>query len=79
MAKTRLQEKYLSEVVKALTDKFQYKNVNEIPKVEKVIINMGVGEAVANAKALETAVSELVIIAGQKPVITKAKKSIAAF
>ena len=79
MAKTRLQEKYLSEVVKGLVDKFQYKNVNEIPKVEKVIINMGVGEAVANAKALETAVSELVIIAGQKPVITKAKKSIAAF
>ena len=79
MAKTRLQEKYLSEVVKGRVDKFQYKNVNEIPKVEKVIINMGVGEAVANAKALETAVSELVIIAGQKPVITKAKKSIAAF
>ena len=79
MAKTRLQEKYLSEVVKGLTDKFQYKNVMEIPKVEKVIINMGVGEAVANAKALETAVSELVTIAGQKPVITKAKKSIAAF
>ena len=79
MAKTRLQEKYLSEVVKGLVDKFQYKNVIEIPKVEKVIINMGVCEAVANAKALETAVSELVIIAGQKPVITKAKKSIAAF
>ena len=79
MAKTRLQEKYLSEVVKGLVDKFQYKNVNEIPKVEKVIINMGVGEAVANAKALETAVSELVTIAGQKPVVTKAKKSIAAF
>ncbi|MER2138504.1 MAG: 50S ribosomal protein L5 [Succiniclasticum sp.] len=79
MAKTRLQEKYLSEVVKGLVDKFQYKNVNEIPKVEKVIINMGVGEAVANAKALETAVSELLVIAGQKPVITKAKKSIAAF
>ena len=52
MAKTRLQEKYLSEVVKALHDKFQYKNVMEIPKVEKVVINMGVGEAVGNSKAL---------------------------
>ena len=79
MAKTRLQEKYLSEVVKALTDKFQYKNVMEIPKVEKVIINMGIGEAVANSKALDSAVAEMVTIAGQKPVITKAKKSIAAF
>jgi large subunit ribosomal protein L5 len=79
MAKTRLQEKYLSEVVKGLMDKFQYKNVMEIPKVEKVVINMGVGEAVANSKALETAVADMTIIAGQKPIITKAKKSIAAF
>ena len=79
MAKTRLQEKYLSEVVKALHDKFQYKNVMEIPKVEKVVINMGVGEAVGNSKALEAAVADMTQIAGQKPVITKAKKSIAAF
>lgn len=79
MAKTRLQEKYLSEVVKGLQDKFQYKNVMEIPKVEKVIVNMGVGEAVANSKALESAVADMTQIAGQKPVITKAKKSIANF
>ncbi|MDY6028670.1 MAG: 50S ribosomal protein L5 [Acidaminococcaceae bacterium] len=79
MAKTRLQEKYLSEVVPALQDKFQYKNVMEIPKIEKVVINMGVGEAVANSKALEAAVADMTTIAGQKPVITKAKKSIAAF
>ena len=79
MAKTRLQEKYLSEVVKGLQDKFQYKNVMEIPKIEKVVINMGVGEAVGNSKALESAVADMTQIAGQKPVITKAKKSIAAF
>ena len=79
MAKTRLQEKYVSEVAKALHDKFQYKNVMEIPKIEKVVINMGVGEAVGNSKALESAVADMTMIAGQKPVITKAKKSIAAF
>ncbi|WP_405380524.1 50S ribosomal protein L5 [Phascolarctobacterium sp.] len=79
MAKTRLQEKYLSEAVKGLQDKFQYKNVMEIPKIEKVVINMGVGEAVGNSKALESAVADMTQIAGQKPVITKAKKSIAAF
>lgn len=79
MAKTRLQEKYVSEVAKALHDKFQYNNVMEIPKIEKVVINMGVGEAVGNSKALESAVADMTMIAGQKPVITKAKKSIAAF
>ena len=79
MAKTRLQEKYLSEVAKAMHDKFQYKNVMEIPKIEKVVINMGVGEAVGNSKALESAVADMTQIAGQKPVITKAKKSIANF
>ena len=78
MAKTRLQEKYVSEVVNGLVDKFQYKNVMEIPKIEKIIINMGIGEAVANSKALDAAVSELITIAGQKPVVTKAKNSIAA-
>lgn len=75
----RLQEKYQKEVVPALTEKFGYKNVMQLPKIEKVIINMGVGEAVTNSKALETAVAQLTQIAGQKPVITKAKKSIAAF
>ena len=79
MAKTRLQEKYLSEAVKGMMDKFKYKNVMEIPKIEKVIINMGVGDAVTNSKALESAVADLTAISGQKPVITKAKKSIAAF
>ena len=79
MAKTRLQEKYLSEAVKVLMEKFNYKKVMEIPKIEKVVINMGVGEAVGNSKALESAVADLTAISGQKPVITKAKKSIAAF
>lgn len=79
MAKTRLQEKYLSEAVKGMMDKFNYKNVNEVPKLEKVVINMGVGEAVTNSKALDAAVADLTIIAGQKPLITKAKKSIAVF
>ena len=79
MAKTRLQEKYLSEAVKGMMDKFKYKNVMEIPKVEKIIINMGVGEAVTNSKAMESAVADLTTISGQKPIVTKAKKSIAAF
>jgi large subunit ribosomal protein L5 len=79
LAKTRLQEKYLSEAVKGMMDKFNYKNVNEVPKLEKVVINMGVGEAVTNSKALDAAVADLTIIAGQKPLITKAKKSIATF
>ena len=76
---SRLNEKYSNEIRQALQDKFQYKNVMEIPKIEKVVINIGVGDAVGNAKALESAVSDLTIIAGQKPVITKAKKSIANF
>lgn len=79
MAKTRLQEKYLSEAVPALQDKFKYENVMQLPKLEKVVINMGVGEAIANSKALESAVGDMTKIAGQKPVITKAKKSIANF
>ncbi|MDR2006096.1 MAG: 50S ribosomal protein L5 [Acidaminococcales bacterium] len=78
-SKPRLQEKYLSEAVKGLTDKFGYKNVMQIPKLAKVIINMGVGEAVGNSKTLDSAVADLTVIAGQKPVVTKAKKSIAAF
>ena len=75
----RLKEKYQIEVMKAMMEKFGYQNVMEIPKVEKIIINMGVGEAVGNPKALDAAVGDMTIIAGQKPVITKAKKSIAAF
>ena len=75
----RLQEKYQNEVAKAMTEKFGYKNVMQIPKVEKIIVNMGVGEAVANPKALDAAVSDLTIIAGQKPVLTRAKKSLAAW
>ena len=76
---TRLQEKYRAEVVPALQQKFQYKNVMEIPRLEKVVINMGLGDCKDNAKALEVAVSELTTIAGQKPLVTKSKKSIANF
>ena len=76
---TRLKEKYLAEAVPALQQKFGYKNPMEIPRLEKVIINMGLGDTKDNAKALEVAVVELSQIAGQKPLITKAKKSIANF
>ena len=75
----RLKEKYLAEAVPALQQKFGYKNPMEIPRLEKVIINMGLGDTKDNAKALEVAVDELSQIAGQKPLITKAKKSIANF
>jgi len=75
----RLQEKYQKEVMSALTEKFGYKNVMQVPKVEKVIINMGVGEAVGNPKALDSAVNDLTIISGQKPILTRAKKSLAAW
>ena len=75
----RLQEKYINEVVPALTEKFGYKNVMELPKIAKIIINMGVGEAVGIRKALDAAVSDLTIIAGQKPILTRAKKSLAAW
>ena len=75
----RLQEKYQKEVVPALTEKFGYKNVMQLPKIEKIIIYMGVGEAVGNPKALDSAVSDLTIISGQKPLLTRAKKSLAAW
>ena len=75
----RLQDKYRAEVAPALQQRFAYKNVMEIPRLEKVVINMGLGDCKDNAKALETAVAELTIIAGQKPLVTKAKKSIANF
>ena len=75
----RLRETYKTDVFPALNEKFQYKNVMEVPKLVKVTINMGLGEAKDNAKLMEGAVEELAIISGQKPVITKAKKSIANF
>ncbi len=75
----RLKEKYENEVRPALQEKFKYKNVMEIPRLEKVVVNMGVGEAIANPKCLENAVEELTAITGQHPVITKARKSISNF
>ena len=76
---TRIKEKYLAEAVPALQQKFGYANVMQIPRLEKVIINMGLGDCKDNAKALESAVAELTQIAGQKPLVTKAKKSVANF
>ena len=76
---TRLHERYVNEAVPALQQKFGYKNVMEIPKLVKVIINMGLGDCKDNAKALEAAVAELTQISGQKPQVTKAKKSVANF
>ena len=75
----RLRETYNNEVFNALKEKFQYKNVMEVPKLVKITINMGLGEAKDNAKVMESAVEEMALISGQKPVITKAKKSIANF
>jgi len=75
----RLKDKYQSEVVPALVDRFKYKNVMMVPKVNKVIINMGVGAAVQDAKAMDSAVKDLTAISGLRPVITRAKKSVAAF
>lgn len=75
----RMKAKYNQEVSEALKKRFEYKNVMEIPRLEKVVINMGVGEAIQNPKALDAAVSDLAKISGQKPIITKAKKSIASF
>ena len=75
----RLRETYNNEVFNALKEKFGYKNVMEVPKLTKITINMGLGEAKDNAKIMESAVAELALITGQKPVITKAKKSIANF
>ena len=75
----RLKETYNDVVFKSLIDKFGYKNVMEVPKLEKITINMGLGEAKENAKLMETAVEELALISGQKPVVTKSKKSIANF
>lgn len=75
----RLQEKYQKEVVPELTKKFGYKNVMQLPKMEKIIINMSVGEAVSNPKALDSAMEDVKLISGQKPIVTRAKKSLAAW
>ena len=75
----RLQEVYNEQVIPKMMEKFGYKNIMEVPKLEKIVINMGVGKAKENAKILESAVADLTIIAGKKPIITKAKKSVANF
>jgi large subunit ribosomal protein L5 len=75
----RMKDRYLNEITPALMQKFNYTTVMQVPKIEKVVINMGVGEAVGNSKILDVAVDELQRIAGQKPVVTRAKKSIAGF
>jgi large subunit ribosomal protein L5 len=75
----RLFEKYKSEVVSALIQKFSYKNIMQVPKLEKIVINIACGDAVGNSKALDAAVNDLTAIAGQKPLITRAKKSLAAW
>ena len=76
---SRMQDKYTGEVAPALMQKFSYKSVMQIPKLEKIVVNIGLGEAKENAKALDSAVADLMAITGQRPVITKAKKSVAAF
>ena len=75
----RLKEKYLNEVVPSLKEKHNYKSIMEVPKLEKIVINMGVGDATTNSKLLEAAVADLTQIAGQKPLITRARKSIDVF
>jgi len=75
----RLRDYYIKEVVPSLVREFNYKNRMQVPKLEKIVVNMGVGEAIQNIKALESAVADLTMIVGQKPVITKARKSIATF
>ena len=79
MAIPRFKEKYQQEVIPALQKEFSYTNPMSIPKLEKIVLNIGLGEAIQNAKAIDAAVGDLATISGQKPVVTKAKKSIAAF
>jgi len=74
-----LKERYVSEAVPALKSEFGYKNVMQVPRLEKIVVNIGLGEALANAKAIDAAVGDLSLITGQRPVVTKAKKSIATF
>lgn len=75
----RLQDRYREDIVPELMQQFSYKNVMQVPKLEKIVVNIGLGEAIQNAHALEAAVGDLATITGQKPVVTRAKKSIAAF
>ena len=75
----RLKEKYLKEIVPSLQKKYNYKSVMEVPKLEKIVVNIGVGDATTNSKLLDAAVADLELITGQKPVVTKARKSIAGF
>ena len=75
----RLQEKYSKEIVPSLREKYSYENVMQLPKLDKIVINMGVGDATSNSKLLDAAVADLMAITGQKPVVTKAKKAIAGF
>ncbi len=79
MANTRLEQAYKNEILKALMEKFGYKNPMQVPKLEKITLNIGLGEAKENSKLMDTAIEELKLITGQKPVVTKAKKSIANF
>lgn len=76
---SRLQERYRQSIMPSLLSEFKYDSVMEVPKLDKIVINMGVGDAVSNSKLLDDAVNELTVIAGQKPVVTKAKKSVANF
>lgn len=75
----RLLERYRNEVVPQLMEEFGYRNIMQVPKLEKIVVNIGLGEAIQNAKAIDAAVADLMAITGQKPVVTRAKKSIAAF
>ncbi|MCE5258600.1 MAG: 50S ribosomal protein L5 [Chloroflexi bacterium] len=75
----RLKERYQNEIVPAMMKRFNYTNIMQVPKLDKIVVNVGVGEALQNAKALDAAAGDLAIITGQKPVVTKAKKSISAF
>lgn len=75
----KLRQQFQDEVTPSLMKKFNYKSVMQVPKLEKIVINMGVGDAVQNSKALDSAVEELALVSGQKPVVTRAKKSIASF
>jgi large subunit ribosomal protein L5 len=79
MTVSRLRERYLAEVVPALQKQFEYRNPMQVPRLEKIVVNIGLGEALTNAKALDAAIGDLVLITGQKPITTKAKRSIAQF
>lgn len=75
----RLYEQYKNEITPKMMEKFQYKNVMQVPRIDRVVVNIGVGEAIQNPKALDGAINDLQLITGQRPVVTKAKKSIAGF